>query len=479
MEQAFNPLLWLVLLPAIAGAISPALGKLSGKARDWTSALLEFIVFLLALSLVLQALREGLPALSLLGLSLDPLSAFMALTVALLGFSATLYSVKYMAGEEALDRYYLCLHFFVAGMLAMVLADNLASIYVALEAMTVASCILVAHRPGREAAEAGYKYVVLCTLGAVFVLLSILTTYQAFGTLQLAELKAKLPADSAVLLPYAGLFAILGLGLKAGMVPLHAWLPDAHAEAPSPVSSLLSGAMIHTAAFALMKILVATAILTPGSGIGNLLVCFGLISMVVGTMLALTQTDMKRMMAYSSVDHIGFILVGLGLATPLGLLGSLYHILTHGLGKGLLFLCAGAIMKASGARNFRELGGLSTSMPATTVLTLVAVLSLAGVPPFAGFMSKFLVCMAAFEAGYPALVIVMLVVSVTTLAYLLRFFHAVFMGEAKRTVKAKEVSPAMLAPMLFLGFLCILFGVYPTPLVEMLGGAVGFMLGGA
>ncbi len=469
-----------MLLPVIAGALSPAVGKVSGKARSWLSAALEFLAFLVAFHLFLLVSGGSPPAFSLPGLSLDGLGVFMALTVTLLGFTATLYSVKYMDGEMNLDRYYLCLHLFVAGMLAMVLADSLVSMYVALEVMTLASCVLVAHRTGKEAAEAGYKYVILCTLGAVFMLLSILLTYQAFGTLQLAELKGRVPSDSAVVLPYIGLFAVLGLGLKAGMVPLHAWLPDAHAEAPSSVSSLLSGAMIHTAAFALMRLLSAVSVLTPGGEVGSLLVSFGLISMVVGTMLALAQTDMKRMMAYSSVDHIGFILLGAGLATPLGLLGSLYHVLSHSLGKGLLFLCAGAVIKASGTRSFRELGGLSRSMPATAVLTLIAVLSLAGVPPFTGFVSKFFVCMAAFEAGYPALVVVMLVVSVTTLAYLLRFFHAVFMGKPSgRSPEAKEASPSMLASMLFLAFLCVLFGVYPTPVVEMLSGAVSLLLGGA
>lgn len=186
--------------------------------------------------------------------ALDRLSALIALTVTILGFAATLYSIHYISEEPHLNRYYACLHFFVAGMLGMVLTQNVAFMYVFLEIMTVASCVLVAHRTYKEAAEAGYKYIVLCTIGALFVLLGVALTYQHFGTLSLVAVE-KLAAADGVVPMFIALSIIFGFGLKAGMVPLHAWLPDAHAEAPSSISCLLSGAMIHTAAYAMAKVL--------------------------------------------------------------------------------------------------------------------------------------------------------------------------------------------------------------------------------
>jgi len=476
MEAAQLPLV-LILTPAVAGCLAPLIGRVSDRGRDAFSVLMETLTLLIAAyaTYVCFAGAAG----GVWDFVLDRLNAFIALTVTILGFAATLYSVRYISEEPHLNRYYACLHFFVAGMLGMVFTQNVALMYVFLEIMTVASCVLVAHRTYKEAAEAGYKYIVLCTIGALFVLLGVALTYQHFGTLSLTAVERLTAVDGVVPMIIA-LSMIFGFGLKAGMVPLHAWLPDAHAEAPSSISCLLSGAMIHTAAFAMAKVLYSLFAMDAFGMVGLILVSFGVLSMIVGTMLALVQTDIKRLLAYSSVDQMGFILLGFGLGSVLGAIGAAYHILSHCLGKGLLFLSAGAVIKATGTRNFRELGGLSSKMPVTAVVSMIAALSLSGVPPFSGFVSEFLICKAAFEAGHPILVLVMLIVSVVTLAYLLRFVHATFFGEPNgRSEAAKEAPASMLVPMVILAALCILFGIFPAPVIEFVRVACAALLGGA
>lgn len=478
MEAAYLPLV-LILTPAVAGCLAPLIGKVSEKGRDAFSVLMETLTLLIAVYAAYVCFSGVAGGVGIWDFALDRLSALIALRVTILGFAATLYSIHYISEEPHLNRYYACLHFFVAGMLGMVLTQNVAFMYVFLEIMTVASCVLVAHRTYKEAAEAGYKYIVLCTIGALFVLLGVALTYQHFGTLSLVAVE-KLAAADGVVPMFIALSIIFGFGLKAGMVPLHAWLPDAHAEAPSSISCLLSGAMIHTAAYAMAKVLFSLFAVEAFGMIGLLLVSFGVLSMIVGTMLALVQTDMKRLLAYSSVDQMGFILLGFGLGSVLGAIGATYHILSHCLGKGLLFLSAGAVIKATGTRNFRELGGLSSKMPVTAVVSMIAALSLSGVPPFSGFISEFLICKAAFEAGHPILVLIMLIVSVTTLAYLLRFLHATFFGEPNgRSETAKEAPASMLVPMVILAALCILFGIFPTPVIEFVRVACATLLGGA
>jgi formate hydrogenlyase subunit 3/multisubunit Na+/H+ antiporter MnhD subunit len=258
-------------------------------------------------------------------------------------------------------------------------------------------------------------------------------------------------------------FLVIGFGTKAGIAPFHPWLPDAHAEAPTPISVLLSGVMIKMALYALAR---TVSIFYPSwPQVTIFLVALGAFTMLLGIIMALTQDDLKRLLAYSSVSQMGYVLVGIGLGTYLGCYGGLYHLLNHALYKSLLFMCVGAVMYATGIRRISELGGLRRQMPITSGCFFLGALALAGFPPLNGFWSKLTVYMALARAGLWWAAVIAVLVSILTMVVMVRAAYRVFWGERESSGASasvvKEVPARMWAPMVFLAGMCALLGIYP------------------
>ena len=376
----------------------------------------------------------------------DALSWLILLVVTLLGFLAVVYSIGYAEKEieeGKLNAYYCFVLLFVASMVGMAMVQNLLYLYVFMEVMTVTSALAVVMKGVPEALEASYKYLILSLFGSVFIILSIAIFLTQAHTLALDGIRTGLQAavGGSVLLNVAVVCLLFGFGTKAGMVPLHAWLPDVHAEAPTPVSALFSGAAIHMGIYALFRSLLA--VMPALDGFGGLLAALGLITMIVGLAMAIAQRDLKRMLAYSSIDEIGYMLLAFGMGTSLGMSGAIFHIFNHALAKALLFLCAGVVLYHAG-RNIYELGGLASKMPTVAVGFLVGLLAISGVPPLNGFWSKLMIYKATFDAGFWYYTIIAMVASVMTLAYYLRAFHRIFMAEPEAWRKVSELPVAKL-----------------------------------
>jgi formate hydrogenlyase subunit 3/multisubunit Na+/H+ antiporter MnhD subunit len=282
------------------------------------------------------------------------------------------------------------------------------------------------------------------------------------------------PAGTALL---TVAFLFVGFGTKAGIAPFHPWLPDAHAEAPTPVSVLLSGVMIKMALYALAR--TVSPFLPGWSQLTLFLVAVGCFSMLLGIILALTQDDLKRLLAYSSVSQIGYVLVGVGLGTYLGCYGGLFHLVNHAIFKALLFMCAGAILYATGLRRISELGGLRERMPVTAGCFFVAALAIAGFPPFNGFVSKLTVYAALARAGLWWAVAVALATSLLTAVVLLRAAFAVFWAapraESAAVTAARDVPLSMQLPMVLLAASCLLLGVLPQAIYPLLDRAASVL----
>ena len=290
---------------------------------------------------------------------------------------------------------------FLGTMLWGCVTNNVIMLYVAIEATTLTSGLLVAFYWDRRALEAGYKYLMLLTIGITFALFGCVLLYAgAAATDKLAGASALLisnirnvaqfiPSGTAAI---TIAFLVIGFGTKAGIAPFHPWLPDAHAEAPTPISVLLSGVMIKMALYAMAR---TVSIFYPAwPQVTIFLVALGAFTMLLGIILALTQDDLKRLLAYSSVSQMGYVLVGIGLGTYLGCYGGLYHLLNHAIYKSLLFMCVGAVMYATGHRRISELGGLRKQMPITSACFFLGALAIAGFPPLNGFWSKLTVYLA-------------------------------------------------------------------------------------
>lgn len=397
-------------------------------------------------------------------LVLDGLSAFMLVPVNGIAFLVALYSIDYMRRFTSSWQFHCLLLLMIAGMNGVILTGDVFNLFVFLEVAAVASYGLVAFGVGRHELEAAFKYGVMGTLGSLCVLLAIALLYGAASTLNMADMAiylAEYPAPHLTLL--AATLFILGFGMKAALVPFHAWIPDAHPSAPAPISAMLSGVLIKALGiYALVRVLFNVLGLTPA--LSEVLMCLGTLSMMVGVFLAIGQWDLKRLLAYHSISQVGYVVLAIGLGTPLGLLAGLFHLFNHSVFKALLFLNSGAIEYATGTRDLKQMGGLAARMPVTHLTTLSASMSIAGVPPFNGFWSKLLIILAAVQAGRYGYATWAVIGSVLTLASFLKVMRYAFNGPLpERLANIREVPFAMQFSMAVLALICLTGGLLLLP----------------
>jgi proton-translocating NADH-quinone oxidoreductase chain N len=390
-----------------------------------------------------------------------------------------MFSGPVMKNEAGEEKYYAILLVLIGVTIALASAADLFNLWIWFEALAVSSYVLVAFYHDRKASlEAGVKYLVQGAIGSLLVLLGIALVLAQTGTLNLDQIRAG-PHDSP-LLPAAVALFVIGFGVKAALVPLHTWLPDAHAQAPSGISAMLSGVVIEAGLLVLLR---STAALVPfgqaGGRLGVLLMAFGTFNMLAGNLLALRQVQVKRLLAYSSIAHVGYMLIGFGVAVYVGQAagaqGGFFHLLNHGLMKGLAFLAAGALVYAEHATTSQsgvsapllisDLSGAAQRYPLVTLAFSVALLGLGGLPPLAGFMSKWQIVAAGFETQNLALDVLMIFValnSVLSLVYYAPLVNVLYRRQPSVAVQQGQSVPrAMSVPLAILAAVVLAVGVWP------------------
>ena len=399
-------------------------------------------------------------------MTLDGLSVLMLIVVNVVGFLSLIYSVDYMKRYTSPGYYYTLFCLLLAGLNGVVISGDLFNLFVFVEITAVASYALVAFGTEREELEAAFRYAVLGTVASAAILLGIGVIYSYTSTLNMADMALTLGGgmpDKVV--PFVAVLFIAGFGLKAALVPFHSWLPDAHPAAPAPISAMLSGVVIKTiGVYAMLRILFNVFGITPE--ISAVLVWLGIASMVFGVLLAIGQWDFKRLLAYHSISQIGYVVFGVGLGTPLGIIGGLFHLFNHSIFKSLLFLNSGSVEQAAGTRKLDELGGLSDSMPVTGWTSLIASLSISGIPPLCGFWSKLIIIVAAFQAGHTAGAVACIFTGIITLASFLKVQQYAFLRKGKSMEKVKESPFLMRFAMVALAVVCIAAGLAFMPFVR-------------
>ncbi|MBU2540792.1 MAG: monovalent cation/H+ antiporter subunit D family protein [Candidatus Omnitrophica bacterium] len=395
-----------------------------------------------------------------IGMVLDGLASFMLVTVNLIACCVTVYSINYMERFTAKWKFYTLFLLMLGGMNGVIISGDIFNLFVFLEIASVASYALVAFGTERHELEAAFKYAVMGTVASLFILLGIAFLYSYTSTLNMADMSRilMLKGTGNITLLVSVLF-IMGFGLKAALVPFHAWLPDAHPSAPAPISAMLSGVLIKSLGiYALCRIFYNVIGISPA--ISSILMFLGTLSMVIGGYLAIGQWDFKRLLAYSSISQIGYIVLGIGLGTPLGILGGLFHLFNHSIFKSLLFLNSGALEYSTGTRDLQKMGGLSKRMPFTNATSLIGSMSIAGVPPFNGFWSKLLIIIAAVQAQRYGYAFWAVLVSILTLAMYTKVLKYAFFGKLKeRLNRIKEVPFFMKLSMGVLAFICLAGGL--------------------
>jgi hydrogenase-4 component F len=467
------------LLPVLAGVIVFSARQMGRGFQQWLSVLTAAVVTGIGAWMAYRALDGVVLTTWRNELRVDALSALMVFMIGGVGLLASVYSLRYLGRRVDADiagrrmrTFYGLLMWFLGTMLWGCVTNNVIMLYVAIEATTLTSGLLVAFYWDRRALEAGYKYLMLLTIGITFALFGCVLVYAAAAaTKRLGGASALLISDVRNVVQFipsgtaaiAIAFLVIGFGTKAGIAPFHPWLPDAHAEAPTPISVLLSGVMIKMALYALAR---TVSIFYPAwPQVTVFLVALGAFTMLLGIILALTQDDLKRLLAYSSVSQMGYVLVGIGLGTYLGCYGGLFHLLNHALYKSLLFMCVGAVIYATGARRISELGGLRNRMPITSACFFLGALAIAGFPPLNGFWSKLTVYLALARAGLWWAAVIAILAGILTMAVMVRAGYRVFWGDWRASgtpeLSVREVPALMWAPMVVLAALCVLLGVYP------------------
>lgn len=430
---------------------------------------------------------------------LDPLSSFFLIPIFLLTALSALYGRAYMRGRAGAGRSPLFFGLLAAGMAMVVIARNGMLFLISWEMMAIASFFLVTLDDDRaNVRRAGITYLVATHIGTAFLLALFALMAAHAGSMEFSEWKG-----AAASLPSAGalfILALVGFGTKAGFIPLHVWLPEAHPAAPSHVSALMSGVMIKTGIYGLMRIL--TLLGAPPEWWGWTLIAIGAISGVMGVLYALAQHELKALLAYHSVENIGIIAIGFGLGlfgvsrgmpvvALLGFGGALLHVLNHAIFKGLLFLGAGAVIRASGTGEIDRLGGLLKRMPHTAAAFLVGSAAISGLPPLNGFVSEFLIYLGAFAilvtpgatiyGALPALIVIasLALIGGLAAACFTKAFGTIFLGEPRcdEAARAQEAPIPMLASMMILAAACLCIGLAAPAVVPLLGGAVGVAAG--
>jgi len=460
--------LLLVIIPLVS---APLAWLFKRGLREWFSAVVTLAVFILSLFLY-RAVTEAPLHYDLFNITdnvvitvnLDLLSIVIITLISFWGFLATLYSTRYMTQSRSLSKYYFLLLLFIGSMNGTVLAGDLFSMFLLWEMMTLSAFFLVIFDDTVESIKAGIKYFVMSEMGALFMLFAIIAIYLQQGTVDMAQLSSRGITVSSAFTHILLLFLLLGTGVKAGIIPIHTWLPDAHPAAPSPVSALLSGVMIKVGIYMMIRIFCYIFSFTFSWQF--ILCAVGSASIIIGVMMAIKQIDAKRLLAYHSVSQIGYIVLGIGTGVGVGIAGGIFHLLNHAMFKGLLFLSIGAVIHRIGSRNLSDYGGLARTMPITFITCFVAALSISGVPPFNGFVSKWMIYQGLVQRftmdGSPFTVVWLAAAmfgSALTLASFVKLIYATFLAVPEKPHDVTEVPAAMSIPMVIMASLCIAFGV--------------------
>ena len=499
---------WCVALLGVGAAASLIVSR-RRELAGWVAFVAVAIAWVPLALLVVAGFSRGVPEFDVLALpsigarlavAVDPLSALFLAVTAVIALAAVLYSVRYMTHYRAdgVAKFYPVLLVFFAATIGVLVTQDLLFFLVFWELMTLTSFFLVTfERESPASQRAGLKYFVITHAATLCMLAAFLLLWRQSGSFHLAaarEAMGVMLVERPLTAHLVLLLLLIGFATKAGVLPMGDWLPDAHPVAPSGMSAVLSGALVKLGIYGLIRVFCGLLPAASSFGWGVVIALAGTGSLLVGALTALRQNDSKRLLAFSTIGQIGYICLALGVGVAclaeqpalavVALAGALLHVVNHACFKSCLFMGAGAVLFRTGERDMDRLGGLWHQMPATAGSTTVGSLALAGVPPFNGFASKWLIICSCLLAGlqrpiFMVLGLVALFASLATLAYVLKVLGAVFFGAAERRFVVDEVPVSMALPQVVLAALCVLLGVLPQlPLRLVLSAVAAAVPGG-
>lgn len=491
MNLAENLPVLVIIIPLISAIVIPLLGRINKSAGWYIAISATFLSFLISISLLNTVMESGRISYWLGGWEppwgieyvVDYLSGFVLVIVSFIAFVVSVYAKRSVEMEiegSKILPFYSIYMLLVTGFMGIIITGDIFNLYVFIEISALSGYALVAVGKKRAALIASYNYLVLGTIGATFILLGIGYLYMATGTLNMADLRERLPMlyNSKVVLTAFAFFTV-GLSLKLALFPLHIWLPDVYTHAPSVVSTIMAATSAKVGAYVLLRIMFTVFTVEfylQAVPVTKILLFLSAMAIIAGSVLAIAQTNIKRMLAYSSVGQIGYIVLGAALANQLAMTGSLIHLLNHALMKGTLFLVVGAVVYKTGIEDISGLKGMGKKMPFTMAAFTVGALSMIGIPLTVGFVSKWYLALGALKAGMWFFVPIILLSSLLTAVYFLRIIEGIYFKDIEcETVNMEyaaihnphseihnnrdDAPMGMLIPILILAGLCIVFGI--------------------
>jgi multicomponent Na+:H+ antiporter subunit D len=473
MEHA--PVL-LIIVPMVSALLGPLVGARSRLVASWiprfaTAAALLFSVVAFARSLETGPWHYHVGGWAPpwgIEIVVDPLSGLMACLVSGVALLVSFYSAPYLerwtARRTAVFHSVYCL--LVSGLLGISVTGDLFNLYVFLEISSLSAYALLS-TGGSRAIVATFRYLLVGTVAASFYLIGVGFLYATTGTLNMADTGARLHALDSPVVVVATCFIVIGLAIKAALYPLHGWLPDTYTYAPGPVVGFIAAVMTKVSAYALYRILFF--VFAAGTAPGEPLLFLGwaaAISVVAGAVMALAQKDVQRMLAYSSVSQMGYIIMGVAMGTPMALTGAVLHVVNHAVMKGCLFMAVNGVQWKMGIFRVRDFAGLGRRLPFTMGAFTIAALSMVGLPPTAGFFSKYYLVVAAVEEGNFVFVVALVLSSLLGAVYLFRVLEYAYLAPGAAKADPRELPFAMLVPVLALAACVLLFGVFNQALVD-------------
>lgn len=467
---------YLLIIPILTGIL--CFFTKSIKQVETVSLTGSFITLFIGMDLVYHIYKHGTIISWTNALFADAFSAFIVLIVSIVGFVSSVYSIGYMGHEfkhgimdlRRIKFYYSLFHIFMFTMLLVGVTNNL-GLWIAIEMTTLVSALLMILYTKKSSVEAAWKYMIICTVGITFALFGTILTYygavkilgESGNALNWTALIAVADQFDPTIMKLAFIFILIGYGTKAGLAPMHTWLPDAHSEAPTPVSALLSGVLLNCAMYGIIRFYTIATKSTGQEFTGTMLIIFGLLSLGIAVPFIILQEDYKRMLAYSSVEHMGIIAIGIGFGGTLGIFGAILHMFNHAMTKSLMFFGAGNVLLKHETKEIKKVSGIVKSMPVTGTMLLIGGLAITGSPPFSIFISEFTILSAGFLKGYYIPSALFLLFIIMIFAGFFNNLSKMTFGTPKSGIVPGEVSRWTLVAMVILVVFVFVLGIYMPP----------------